>query len=926
MLLLPAEWSSRLAWCLRCVLLCWFFVIANPTQANEPLLWQDTAPDRQAMLHHLRYVMPGMQHMELAEILSLSEEQWKDTTNIPRLIIFSPRQMLWYRLPLHNATTQVQTLVLINKFLAADSTKGFLLDHSKPDAEHIITLPQAHHAPNQLRLTIEPDHTYTLYFKVSGYHSNKTPFELLPATAFEKRLQKRHWYFGIINGAVIGLLLYSALVWFGTRQRQYLAYMTTVFANLLTMLAYQGAGRTNHELLQHTLSDLSLALPVTVSASFIWFFREFSDTKTYHPALDRALRACSYLLLLTISAFLLGATMFITSPMYGILSLFGGGAMLYIIANMQRYSLTVRLLMLAGLMLPIVSVALVVYLLASNIHPSDYFLTTQTIEVLKILIMALAMAFKIRDMQREHKLLQDDAAEKDVIHKAQTRLLSHLNHEFRTPLNGILAASELLLSRNHPTQDNTVGLIYQTALPLKTLIENLINVQYPSSSSTIPAPVRFSLEQLLQECTDLFLPAAHKQDNRLYFLIDHNTPVDLSGQPNPLRQMLLNLLSNAFKVTRHGNVGIRVYRDSADHDLIHFDVHDDGEPVPDILRDRLFGQFEQGKAGTSTTPGTGLGLSIVQTLSRQLGGSCGYKLYDDTQPALGKVFWFTVRFAPSLPVLHTPPACFDKRRILIADSHPLFAEACRHAIGLQAAAIHLAHNAVTLRDTAIRSHFDIAIIEHSLLNTSADHSYLEDVSHVYVYSDTVANSTGTVPDNQTPWPIAARPASLRKMTLQIANLIQQRNTPLHQAEKHNTAMTDQQKQVKPTVMIVEDNQTNQIIMMEILKRFPVDVEVFSNGQEAEAAFLAKAGQQSRYACIFMDCEMPVQDGFDTARHIRQYERDHQLARTPIVAVTAHSEPGYREMSLLAGMDNYLNKPVSVVQIHGCLQQLSLVPR
>lgn len=909
--------SPRVEWCfLYTVVTCWLLCL-NVAHATDTLVWQENQiPDRLSIQAHTDYLVPGMQHLTITDVVALPDERWTPAMHMPRSMSFAPRQTLWYRIALKNTTNQPLALVLINYSPAADTTDGFLVDGSA-HAQQPIVLARAHDASNRLRLNLPAGHSSTLYLNITGFHGNNSSFELLPAPVFERKLLNRHWLFGLINGAIIGLLLYSTLVWLSTRQQEYFAYTVAAFTNFLAILPYQTINAINDILPRATITNLALVLPLTVSASLIWFFRSFSETAVHRPKLNTVLMVHSLLILCIVVLFLIGTPMLITTPLFAVLGTSSGLIMIYITARMNWLSRTIKLLMLTALLLPVIGILLVGFMITTWIkQPVDYILLMQSIEAGKLLALALALAFKVRDVQQTHKKLQDDAAKKDTVQTAQNRLLAHLNHEFRTPLNGIQAAAELLLSRHKAKTDNTVDLIYQTALSLKILIEDLVDIDSLSHPKTVAVDVRFSIEKLLQECCDLFLPAARKQQVRLFFFIDHDVPIDVSGQPNLLRQILLNLLGNAFKFTRNGVIGIRVYRNPGDSQLLRFDVYDDGDPIPKTLQARLFHQFEQGTSGTSAKPGTGLGLSIVQSLSQRLGGQCGYRLYDEQQPDLGKLFWFTLRVSAYWPVHRTRQACFDNRRVLIADTHPVLANVCREAISAQAAFTQQVSNLTALRETVIRSHFDLVIIQKALLGTTFDAAFLEDVPHVVIHDD----GDTAAPDTVLHWPVITRSASIRKWLFQIASQVQQRN-----ALPRDALAIIANNAIRPLIMIVEDNPTNQIILSEVLKRFPVNIEIFNNGQLAESAFLAKAKQQTRYVCIFMDCEMPVQDGFDTTRHIREHERQHQLPHTPIIAVTAHSETGHRELSLQAGMDSYLNKPVSVVQIQRCLQQLGLVP-
>lgn len=909
-----------------------YWLVTSTVQATPTITLDKNLYDPLPLSDIVEYYQPGTQAITIDGIIALNDIHWKAGTTLPASIAMAPRQTLWYRVRINNATPYSQSLALDNTNPAADWTNVYRVDETQhPDnpEKPVETKQRVAHTEfannkgaNTPTVTLAGQSTQTLYIEVSGFHGNREPLTLYSTANYENIDQKNHWQFGLIAGSILGLMIYNLLLWQKTRDNLYFSYMLLGLFNVLTISAHHDIFVSlGTKLSQEWNTNIALVLPDTISIVLAYFVQTFFDTRKYYPKTHQCIRVYIAISLLVIFAFLIGAPMTLTTPVFFISSAITGALMLRLTIVDRTHLTIVRLLMLAGLMMPVCSGAITVMAsVGVRFITRDYMVLMQLTDVMEMLLLSSAMTFRVAKLQADHKQQLANASEELITNAAQNRLLSHLNHEFRTPLNGIIGAAELLMSKNNPNNIEKFNLIYQTAQPLKILIDDLININTLSDQPRKISRIRFNLEQLLQECNDIFLPVANKNAIRSYFLIDNDLPVDVNGDPYLIRQILVNLLGNAFKFSESGLVGVHVSRNpdpGENNALYHFEVFNSGKVIPVEQREKLFHQFEKGST-TSLQHSAGLGLSIVKEISESLGGNCGYSEAISSagnQKTQGNIFWFNIKLDAYLPIRRYTTPAFDNQNILVADPDPFMAE--KIVISLTGDRHNLIHTCVSqsqINQLTQMKKIDIALIHQSLLEDDFDHTILEDVTAVIVYFD----SNSSFDKTTSCFPVIEQNNSLRKFNFEISKTIESRK------KINEKIQTELKSDKRYRALVVEDNPTSQIIISEILKRFPLDIDICSNGKEAEEAHTKKILSGSPYQVIFMDCEMPIRDGFTTTRLIRQFESDNRLQHTLIIALTAHNESAYKMKSLESGMDDFMSKPITIDSIRHCLQRHGLL--
>lgn len=542
---------------------------------------------------------------------------------------------------------------------------------------------------------------------------------------------------------------------------------------------------------------------------------------------------------------------------------------------------------------------------------------------------ALRLRFKNEDLVR---LLQDEIAERKQqqaglqrlmgqVHEAaqaKSQFLANMSHEIRTPLNGVIGMSDVL-SRSQLTmrQRHQLTLIQKSARTLLSLLNGILDFSRIEAGRIELETAVFDLRELVADAVDILADQAQSKGLELAYVIANDVPAMITGDQMRIRQVLVNLVSNAVKFTDSGSVVLRVNTAGEPKGpAIHFSVTDTGIGIKPEFQEHLFDPFKQADASvTRRFGGTGLGLSISHHLVALMGGtlSCrsalgqGSEFYFDLP--LPKAPCQTSRYAK----LALPGSC----RVLAADENEVTREILTNYLESWKLDITTCDSGgrmiATLANAAIAGKpFDIAIVSTSL----PDISGLELVARIS--SIPAIKSTRVILATPLNWSDDVRASKLSNRVCTITKPIRQsqlfeRLAALTVSTGSDTAGNgnlhepagEQARTFAAHILLVEDNPVNQELAVEYLRAFDCTFDIASNGKQAIEASGKKA-----YDLILMDCQMPELDGYAATRLIRQRETDAKAERTPIIALTAGAFSGDREQCLKAGMDGYLSKPFS----------------
>ena len=549
--------------------------------------------------------------------------------------------------------------------------------------------------------------------------------------------------------------------------------------------------------------------------------------------------------------------------------------------------------------------------------------------------------------QEQRKTLEAELAEildlAEDASRAKTEFLATMSHEIRTPLNGILPILEML--RDTPLngeQQKLVRTAQGSSRHLLRIINDILDFAKVESGKLQLETIEIDVRDLVASVTELMSGSARNHNLRLSAHVADNVPQVVRGDPVRLRQVLINLVSNAVKFTEDGGIRVEVSRGRSSEKEVEllFAVADTGVGMAPETAERLFQSFTQADASTTRKHGgTGLGLVICKRLVELMGGRIGVR----STPGQGSTFWFLVPLRKS--VMEVPSARRDLNGVRVLTLIPEAAVAAKLSENLrdwgvvEEACSDPAEALAKLRSTATLGEswaYQLALIDGvgiefrlpAILDEIRSVDALRRLNIVVsVRSETLAQklkrdyAVMVLTDGLRPEPLRRLLHRLFDVESRHFGSIEMRPEEVYDDLNVSAAeiALDGAPPSPPAgefvgrVMLVEDNPVNLGVMRKALSSLGLGCETATDGSQALELF-----ERQRFDMIFMDCQMPVMDGYEATRRIRRLESNEGRVPTPVVAMTANAMAGDREKCIDAGMDDYLAKPVGLKQLRGCI--------
>lgn len=539
--------------------------------------------------------------------------------------------------------------------------------------------------------------------------------------------------------------------------------------------------------------------------------------------------------------------------------------------------------------------------------------------------------------------------------QSKTEAFAHLNHEIRTLLNGVLGITGLLLETDlGPEQRAFAKQIRSAGDALVGIVNNVLDYSRFDAGKVELDRVDFDLRRLVEEVGALLAERAHARGVELIVAVASNLPSALRGDPTRLRQVLINLVSNAIKFTSEGEVVLKAapVGDSGDSAQIRFEVTDTGVGISPEGQAKLFRPFTQVHGGGGYG-GSGLGLALTKRLVEAMGGNIGVT----SDPGRGSTFWCAIPFerrAPPTERSSIPRVDVAGRRVLVASTSSTARLQIREIVGGLGIECSLAPDAeralrlVREAGRALRP-FDVVMVDANLGELDA-HALIRAI-HAEDPLTLVRVIAATYPGQRIPdervaahvekpirqaqlhaclmtllgsaveaigamdakWQESPTSSSRRSISTEGRGPPPSRRGSMPPPSAVEASAAADAARDAPRVLLVEDNEVNQKVARVMVERRGYRVDVANDGIEAVAAT-----EKVAYTAILMDCQMPRFDGYSATVMIRT--REGAAKHTPIIAMTANAGPGEREKCFAAGMDDYVSKPIIADELDRVLRR------
>ncbi|HHQ4609257.1 TPA: response regulator [Aeromonas veronii] len=523
---------------------------------------------------------------------------------------------------------------------------------------------------------------------------------------------------------------------------------------------------------------------------------------------------------------------------------------------------------------------------------------------------------------RRNQKLSELSRQTGLLAQAKSDFLANMSHEIRTPMNAIIGFSSLALQTELDQQQRDyLGKIKSSSDTLLLLINDILDLTKVESGKLTLEEIDFDLSEQLDSLAGMFADLAERKHVEVVIRKSPEVPVFLRGDPLRLGQVLVNLVNNAIKFTERGEVEVCIELANPHPMRIRFSVRDTGIGIAEEKQTQLFQAFTQLEAGnTRKYGGSGLGLNISQRLVELMGG----RITVESKPGVGSLFKFDIPMAQAVYGVAGRKVFFENQPlVMVMDDNELVLDLARDIL-TRAGVRVLPVNSLSRARQLLREegpNLRLAILDWRMGQEDGLDLALEMYQHsqwrripILMISAWAREGLHARMDSMGLTHFLPKPMTENALLAKVDELLNGSSYELNlrKAEAQGDQQHFKSLLQGTRVLLAEDNRVNQQLIIEYLRRVDAVVCVVSNGREA----VERVAEQP-FDVILMDLQMPVLDGLDATRQIRKMVDKHDV---PIIALTASAMPGDKERCLGVGMNGYVTKPVSKVDLYNNLLQ------